>query len=140
MMPKNVFCLTVKMIFKRLCLNNRNQHGFGLVESLIAVAILGSTVFMLLGSLSTGSLSVGIIQEQTISENIGRMQMEYTKSLVFHPAPYSYQAVTDIPDDYSVTATASSIAGRDTNIQKITVVVYRNGARTYTLEGYKVNR
>jgi len=140
MMPKSFLFIKVKMTVKRYLMTIGKQKGFGLVESLIAVAILGSTVFMLLGSLSTGSLSVGILYEETISENIGRMQMEYTKSLAFHSAPYVYQPVTEIPDDYSVTATASSITGRDTNIQKITVEVYRNGERTHTLEGYKVNR
>jgi prepilin-type N-terminal cleavage/methylation domain-containing protein len=140
MIPKHFFFLRRKVPMMNSRKTFLRQCGFGLVESLIAVAILGSTVFMLLGSLTTGSLSIGILYEETISENIGRMQMEYTKSLAFHTAPYSYQPVTEIPDDYSVTATASPITGRDSNIQKITVVVYRNGKRIHTLEGYKVNR
>ena len=127
-------------MFFPFCINKRRQAGFGLVESLIAVAVLGTTVFMLIGSLTTGALSIGIVQEDIIADNIGRTQMEYTKSLTYHIAPHSYPAVTVIHNGYSVTAEASAIPGKDTNIQKITVTVYHGGERACVLEGFKVNR
>jgi prepilin-type N-terminal cleavage/methylation domain-containing protein len=118
----------------------RKQHGFGLVESLVALAILGSTVYMLVGSLTSGAISVDVIQEDTIAENIGRTQMEYTMSLDYVSAPHFYETTDIDNNEFSVTAEASPVSGRDSNIQKITVTVYRNGRRVYVLEGFKVNR
>lgn len=120
--------------------DNTKQAGFGLVESLIAVAVLGTTVFMLVGSLTTGALSIGVVQEDIIAENIGRTQMEYTRSLVYQVAPHSYQTAPVTHNGYSATAEASAIAGKDNNIQKITVTVYHEGKRACVLEGFKVNR
>lgn len=136
------FCITahIRTIITRYFADNERQAGFGLVESLVAVAILGTTVFMLLGSLSTGSISVGILQERTTAENLARSQLEYTMSLPYLPAPYSYQIVDYVPSGYSVTAESSAVSGRDINIQKITVTVYREGKRLYSIEGFKVNR
>ena len=118
----------------------KNQDGFGLVESLVAVTILGTTVFMLLGSLSTGSISVGILQEEVTAESLGRAQLEYTRSLPYVVAPSSYQIVDYVPSGYSVTAESSGVSGRDNNIQKITVEVFHERRRLYTIEGFKVNR
>ena len=116
------------------------QDGFGLAESLVAVAILGTVVVMLIGGLTTGSITININQEDIIAENLGRTQMEYTKSLPYNTAPYTYQSITDVPDGYSVTAEASSISDRDNNIQRITVTVNYRNKRAYVLEGFKVNR
>lgn len=132
--------VNIRKIFSRCLAGFKKQGGFGLVESLVAVAILGTTVFMLLGSLSTGSVSVGILQQEITAENIGRAQLEYTRSLPYVPAPSSYQIVDYVPSGYSVTAESSAVSGRDNNIQKITVTVYREGRRMYTIEGFKVNR
>lgn len=116
------------------------QAGFGLVESLLAVAILGSTVFMLLGGLSTGAVSVGILQEDIVAENLGRTQLEYTKSLPFNDAPFSYQSVEIVPEGYSVTTEATPVSNRDANIQRLIITVYHGDRSVYVLEGFKVNR
>jgi len=116
------------------------QSGFGLVESLISVAVLGSAVFLLLGGLYTGSIGLGVQQEDIIAENLGKSQFEYTKSLAYQNPPTSYPQITGIPSDYSIITLATVIPGKDTDIQKISVTVYRNGDSVYTLEGYKVNR
>jgi type II secretory pathway pseudopilin PulG len=130
----------IRKIFTGCSASINKQGGFGLVESLVAVAILGTTVFMLLGSLSTGSISVGILQEDVTAENLGRAQLEYTRSLPYIQAPSSYQMLDYVPSGYSVTAESSPVSGRDNNIQKITVEVFREGRRLYTIEGFKVNR
>lgn len=130
----------LKRIVEYLLVKCRNQSGFSLVESLIAVAILGSTVFMLLGGLNSGTIALGIQQQGIIAENLGRSQLEYTKGLPYQTAPHIYTQITEVPSDYSITAEASVIPGKDENIQKILITVYRNEKSVYTLEGYKVNR
>ena len=125
---------------KRYRLTFINQAGFGLVESLLAVAIMASTVFMLLGGLSTGAISVGILQEDIVAENLGRAQLEYTKSLPFTTAPSSYESVEVVPEGYSVTAEATPVSSRDENIQRVIITVYHGEKMVYSLEGFKVNR
>lgn len=139
-MPASGILTQLKKTIKRYRFIVLKQAGFGLVESLIAVAILGSAVFMLLGSLSTGAISVGIIQEDTVAENLGRTQLEYTKSLPYSTAPFPYQSVAVVPNGYSVTAEATSVSSRDDNIQRISITVYRGAEVVYILEGFKVNR
>ncbi|UCD08323.1 MAG: hypothetical protein JSU79_08175 [Dehalococcoidales bacterium] len=139
-MPKNVSFGKLKQLVKRYSLNVRKQAGFGLVESLLAVAIMGSTVFMLLGGLSTGAISVGILQEDIIAENLGRTQLEYTKSLPFTIAPFSYESVEEVPDGYSITAEAIPVTSRNDNIQRLVITIYHGDKFVYILEGFKVNR
>ena len=87
-MPKNNITKKQKGDIRWSPVTITKQAGFGLVESLLAVAILGSTVFVLLNGLSAGALSVGILQEDITSENLGRTQLEYTKSLPFFHIEY----------------------------------------------------
>lgn len=139
-MPKNDITGKQGGPIKRYLLTMKKQAGFGLVESLLAVAILGSTVFMLLNGLSTGVISVGILQEDIVAENLGRTQLEYTKSLPFNAAPFSYDSVETIPEGYSVTADAVAVTERNANIQRLTITVYRGIEAVCVLEGFKVNR
>ncbi|MFC1946881.1 prepilin-type N-terminal cleavage/methylation domain-containing protein [Chloroflexota bacterium] len=139
-MPKNDITGKQKGHTKRYHFTMRKQAGFGLVESLLAVAILGSTVFMLLGGLSTGAISVGILQEDIVAENLARTQLEYAKSLPFNDAPFSYQSVEVVPEGYSVTMEATPVSSRDANIQRLIITIFRGDKSVYILEGFKVNR
>ena len=139
-MPKSYIVGNSKRTTKRNRCTMIKQAGFGLVESLLAVAILGSTVFVLLNGLSAGAISVGILQEDIVAENLGRTQLEYTKSLPFNSAPFSYDPVGVTPDGYSVTAEATPVSSRDGNIQRLVITVYHGDKIVYSLEGFKVNR
>ncbi|MBN2076779.1 MAG: hypothetical protein JW762_14615 [Dehalococcoidales bacterium] len=139
-MPKNDIAEMHKRPDKRIYSTMIQQAGFGLIESLLAVAILGSTVFALLGGLSTGAITIGIVQENVVAENLGRTQLEYTKSLTFRRAPFSYESVKIVPEGYSVTADAVPVSSRDNNIQRLVITVYHGGKSVYILEGIKVNR
>ena len=115
------------------------QDGVGLVEVLVAVAILGVTLVAFLTAISTGSLGVATTEERVTAENLARSQLEYAKSQAFLPAPASYATVTP-PTGYAVSADAVSIPEGDSAIQKITVTVTRNGETLLTVEDYKVDR
>jgi Tfp pilus assembly protein PilV len=115
------------------------QAGVGLVETLIAVAILSVTLVALLAAISTGSRGVAITEERVTAENLARSQMEYAKSEPYLTAPASYATVTP-PAGYTVSAEATSIPGGDSFIQKITVTVARDGVTLLTVEDYKVDR
>ena len=70
------------------------QEGVGLVEVLVAVAILGLTLVVLLAAISTGSVGVATTEERVTAENLARSQLEYTKSQPYVAVPASYATVT----------------------------------------------
>jgi type II secretory pathway pseudopilin PulG len=115
------------------------EEGVGLVEVLVAVAILSVTLVVFLTAISAGSIGVNTAEERVTAENLARSQLEDTKSQAFLTAPASYPTVTP-PAGYAVSAGASSIPGADSAIQKITVVVTKGGETLLTVEDYKVDR
>ena len=117
-----------------------HQRGVSLVETLMAVTITGIAVTALLWALSTGSMAVRTIDHKTTADTLAKAQMEHTKDQTFVSAPTTYTSVTPVPSGYSVSAQASSISGRDSDIQKITVTVTYDGDTILTIDGYKMNR
>lgn len=93
-----------------------------------------------LAAFSTGSLAVGKADKRVTAETLARSQLEYTKSQAYVAAPASYDVITPLPEGYSITADATSISGRDANIQRINVTVERGGEVLLTLEDFKLNR
>jgi len=117
----------------------RGEAGVGLVETLIAVGILGLALTVLLAAVSTGSLAVSRTEERVAAENVARSQLEYTKSQAYIPLPASYATVTPSPGGYAVAVDAASI-DLNIGIEKITVTVSRNGKTLLVVEDYKVDR
>jgi len=115
------------------------EEGVGLVENLVAIAILGVTLVVFVAAISTGSIGVATTEERVTAENLARSQLEYTKSLAYQTAPASYATVTT-PAGYAVSAEATPISGADSSIQKITVTVTRDSQTLLTVEDYKVDR
>ena len=116
----------------------QGQRGLGLVETLVAVAILGTSVVAFISGLSAGSLAVREQDRIAVTQGLAQTQLEYTKSYAYNPGAVTYPAVA-APPGYSIAVSVSAVPGTDTNIQKITVTVSREGA-ALTVEGYKVNR
>jgi len=116
------------------------EEGVGLVETLIAVGILGLALTVLLAAVSTGSLAVSRTEERVAAENLARSQLEYTKSQGYLTPPASYLTVTPSPGGYGVVVEAASIPDTNSGIEKITVTVSRDGKTLLVVEDYKVNR
>jgi type II secretory pathway pseudopilin PulG len=117
----------------------QGQMGLGLVETLVAVAILGTSVAAFISGLSAGSIAVREQDRIASTQGMAQTQLEYTKSYAFVPGAVTYPAVA-APPGYSISIGVSAVPGADANMQKITVTVSREGATTVTVEGYKVNR
>ena len=117
-----------------------SQKGIGLVETLVAVAILGTSVVAFVVALSAGSLTVSEHDKETIGQSLAQTQMEYTKSyLPYIPGAVTYPALA-VPATYSVSVGVLAVPGADTNIQKITVSVLKDSVNIITISDYKVNR
>jgi type II secretory pathway pseudopilin PulG len=126
---------TLKKIIKKF----RDQHGIGLAETLVAVAILGTAVVTFVISLSTGTLAVNEQDTETVAQSLAQTQLEYTKNYAFTPSAITYPTVT-APSGYSITVSVATVTGTDTNIQKIIVNILQNSVTVLTVSGYKVNR
>jgi type II secretory pathway pseudopilin PulG len=117
-----------------------DEDGVGLVETLIAVGILGLALTALLSAVSTGSLASSRPQERVTAENMARSQLEYVKSQPYATPPATYATVTPSAGGYAVSAVAEAIPNADSAIEKVTVTVTRNGKTLFVTEDYKVDR
>jgi type II secretory pathway pseudopilin PulG len=117
----------------------RSEGGFGLVDTLVGLAILATAAVAFLGALGTGSQAAGDLEVDATAQRLMRTQLEYVKGYPYDVDATSYPAV-DAPDGYAVTADVSSVAGADQHLQKIIVTVTYNGETQYVAEGFKQNR
>jgi len=106
----------------------------------VALGIVSVFVAVMLGGLSTATLGTGVALQSSIAENLASSQMEYAKGLPFQPAPATYAVIPGAPPGYSTEATAESIPGLDSNIQRVVVTVYQGSQAMLVLEGFKVSR
>jgi len=124
----------------------KNEKGIGLIEVLIALAILGIVAAAFLSGLATASRALIIADERTTAESLAKSQMEYVKG-----QSYADSYDDSVPSDYTDAGYSAPIVveplpdpndpGNDlVGIQKITVTVSHHGKEVITLEGYKVDR
>jgi len=117
----------------------RGQKGLGLVETLVAVAILGTSVVAFVVALSAGSIAVSEQDEEVVAQGLAQAQLEYTKSCVYDTGASTYPAIA-APEGYTISVAVSSVPGTDADIQKVTASIFRGGENVLTVENYKVNR
>jgi len=120
------------------------ESGMTLVETVVALAILGTIAIVFLSGLAISSKAVIIADEQTTVESLAQSQLEWVKGAdyVYEAAEYSPAPIPTGQDytDYSANITAEPLHTPDDGIQKITVTVRRLGEMVMELEGYKVDR
>jgi Tfp pilus assembly protein PilV len=115
------------------------ERGVTLVEAAVAVLLLGGVVLTMVLCLSGGALGARVQDEQATAQGLARSQMEYIKRYTYNPSATTYPKIT-APSGYSINVTVGSVPDTDTNIQKITVFIIRNGETLLTLQDYKENR
>ncbi len=122
----------------------RRESGITFMETVIALAILGTVSVCFLHGLTTASKSVFITDEHSTAESLAQSQMAWVKD-----ASYSYNATSysaaPIPGgkdyrQYSATVLAEPLHTPDDGLQKITITIERSGKGIFNLAGYKVNR
>ncbi len=128
-----------------------SEDGFGLTESLVAVALLGTAVLSLVMALCTGSLATGATRDGATSQSLAQSQLAYIKSYPFDSGATSYPSVdtyhatynpspVTMPGGYSIEVAVSSTQDTDSSIQKITATVLQNGETAFEMEDFKVDR
>ena len=130
------------------CILKGNQQGFSLIEVLVSLALLGTIVAGILGALASSSVATHIDDERTTAQALAQSQIEYVWDQSYDSVrdPPQYEVLTDLPQGYTITCTASRLdpegdgLGDDDGLQKITVTVSHAGKSVITLEAYKVRR
>ena len=130
---------TIRKGLARVKNRTQDQRGLGLVETLVAVAILGTSVVAFVVALSAGSIAVGEQDEEVVAQSLVQTQLEYTKSYPYDPEATTYPTV-DTPEGYAIAVGIDSIPDTDADIQKITVTISRDSENIIAIENYKVNR
>lgn len=129
--------LRIKKIISR-------ESGLTLLETAVALAILGTIAVTFLSGLSSTSKTRVVADEQVTGESLARAQMEWVKKANYVTDANTY-AAAQLPADhsyvnYSANITAQPLQQPDTGIQKITITVSCANTVVYKLEDYKVNR
>ena len=138
-----------------------SSRGFTLIEVLIAVALMGIIAIAVLSALSTASAALMTADKRATAESLARSQMEFVKNQLYEDAgegEATYDEITPIPPGYSIWSEnrtagqyVSSVIGipwdsgnntavdEDNGLQRIKLVIRRDGTDILTLEGYKRN-
>ncbi len=125
-----------------------NETGLSLVETLVALAILGSIAVVFLSGLATAAKATLIVDKRATAESLARSAMEDVKNQNYIdysvPDHEGYEVIT-APDNanYEVVIDADRIdedIEQAQGIQKIMVTVQRDDKSVLTIEGYKVYR
>ena len=135
----------------------REQRGFTLIETIVAVAILAAIGVTFISAIDTGYGGVRILDEKTQAEALIRSQLDAIKVSPYEDSEvseyprtdmYQDQLITDLPPQYSIVITVETpqqigvddiptaflpleeLFPEEVNvkyIQEITVSVYRTG-------------
>lgn len=117
----------------------RSQHGFMMIEMMLAVAIVGTAMFAVVSSFSTSSRASEHVQETTTAEWLATSQLEFIRTTAYVVTPGTYPAVA-APAGYVVANTTAAVTGGDLNIQTVFVTVTKSGEEVYSTSAVKVNR
>jgi type II secretory pathway pseudopilin PulG len=131
-------------LFRNVGAFTSRESGVSLIETVVALAVLGAIAVTFLSGVVISSKAVFIIDEQATAESLARSQLEWVKNTTYSYDSADYSPVP-IPSGkdyvkYSVTIVAEPLHAPDQGIQKITVIVEHSNDQVIILEGYKVDR
>ena len=115
------------------------ESGATLMETVVALFVLGTIAVTFLSGLVTTSKASFSTDERATAQSLAQSQMEGVQNASYNATGYLPAAIPDDENytDYSANITAES---GGVGIQKITITVSRSGEVVTTLEGYKVDR
>lgn len=117
----------------------QDEKGLGLLESLVAVAVLGVVVVAFVVALSAALIAVREGEQRVVAQRLVRNQLEYIKGYAYDPEATTYPAVDSV-EGYNISVDVGPIPDADADIQKITVTISQDGENILKVEDYKLNR
>jgi type II secretory pathway pseudopilin PulG len=147
----------MKGLMKRASFRLKDQRGISLLETVIALAILGVIGVAFMISISSSTRAVQILDEQTQAEALARSQLDAILEMTYNNDPGCYPSscypVTgNVPSQYSVSIEVQALDtptcvqdGNCNTLQQVTVIISRpaggGGNRSVlSVSAYKVKR
>lgn len=121
----------------------KSETGFSLIETLVALALLGIVAIAFLGALATTSRATFIANEQATAQSLAHCELEGIKDCRYQydADKYPVNPGLTIPESWSIPPpVVEPLPDSDDGIQKVTVTVECNGLVVLTIEEYKVDR
>ena len=121
----------------------KSDKGFALIENILALGLLGIIAAIFLGGVGTGANANRVAGEQVTAECLARSEIEYIKSCAYQydTTEYSVDQAIEIPNGWSIPNPAvEALHTPDNGIQKVTIVIRRNGLEELSTIVYKVDR
>ena len=121
----------------------KSDSGFTLIETLIALAILGVVAVAILSGLTVATKATVIMDEQAIAESLVKSEIEYVKTCPYEYSVSEYPVDTalTIPTDWSMAPpSVVPVHATDDGIQMVTVAAEHNGRTMLSVNIYKVDR
>jgi prepilin-type N-terminal cleavage/methylation domain-containing protein len=116
----------------------KHQRGSTLLETVVALALLGIISAAFLSGLATTSTARADAAERSTAKIFAENLMEQIKKSDFAA---DYSAIVTVPDEFAgYTPLITAVPGKNGSIQKITISVSRAGQVIYSLETYKTDR
>lgn len=114
----------------------KSEKGFSLLETIVALALLGIISVSFLSGLATTSSARTTADERAGAKILAESYMEEIRKAEYAP---SYNLT--IPDEYAGYSVDLTVENeRNNDIQRLTVTVRHHGHDVLTLESYKVHR
>ena len=125
----------------------QGHKGVTLIETLIALGILGLVGTAFMAALVTGGRATRLLDDQVQAEALARSQLEDIKNTAYNRSlgcyPNCYPVTVTVPPQYSIATKTDPLAGSICDgtqfncIQKITVTVKKADLTVLTLVTYK---
>jgi len=132
----------------------RGQRGIGLLETLVAVALLGLLGTNILTALDTNAKATSQLDEDVVATNLATAYIEAIKAMDYADTYPSLESIITVPPQYSVNVAIAFTSDGDTtdgitwvdtytdqSIQRLTVTVSREGdEHIQTICAFKTKR
>jgi len=121
----------------------KGEKGFTIIETLVALALLGIIAVALLSGVATASKASSIANERAIAESLVHSEAEYVKSCAYQDSASEYPVDPSltVPDSWTVPPPVVGLVhATDDGIQEVTVTAEHNGEEVLSLKIYKVDR
>lgn len=118
----------------------RGQAGVTLVETIVALSIVGLAMAAFAVATGTSALSLKSVMSENQAASLALAQIEYLKGQPFNASASTYATGVTVPQGYTLATAVLPVAGADSNVQLVRITVTRGGATVLVLDSLKLNR